>query len=115
MYTGCTGLKVSKSYDLLLRNYPSECNKLFIRGLENPPIFFGYSRSASRSRTIRQSKGDKLVTLASLVKMQTLQQKVQCVLWLTKFKSATRVQQRVRTEWNVVAGLPNRLIRTPSK
>ncbi|GFX43644.1 hypothetical protein TNCV_510931 [Trichonephila clavipes] len=32
-------------------------------------------------------------------------QKVQCVLCLMKF---------VRTEWNVVTGMPNRLIRTPT-
>ncbi|GFU09886.1 hypothetical protein TNCV_784361 [Trichonephila clavipes] len=33
--------------------------------------------------------------------MTTLQQKVQCVLWLMEFKSVTLVQRRVRTEWNV--------------
>ncbi|GFX96181.1 hypothetical protein TNCV_2290691 [Trichonephila clavipes] len=32
--------------------------------------------------------------------MWTPQQKVQCVLWLKKFNSVTRVQRRVRTEWN---------------
>ncbi|GFW71744.1 hypothetical protein TNCV_219581 [Trichonephila clavipes] len=26
---------------------------------------------------------------------------VQCVLWLTKFKSVTRIQRRVGTKWNV--------------
>ncbi|GFW20633.1 hypothetical protein TNCV_1048561 [Trichonephila clavipes] len=35
-----SGHKVSKSFGLLLRNSPSECNKPFIRGLENPPRFF---------------------------------------------------------------------------
>ncbi|PRD17729.1 UNVERIFIED_CONTAM: hypothetical protein NCL1_63452 [Trichonephila clavipes] len=40
---------------------------------------------------------------------------MQCVLWLTKFKSVTRVHRRVRTEWNVVTGLPNSLIRTLTK
>ncbi|GFW60116.1 hypothetical protein TNCV_1389291 [Trichonephila clavipes] len=34
------GLKVSRSYGLLLRNYPSECNKLLVHGLGNPPRFF---------------------------------------------------------------------------
>ncbi|GFV32147.1 uncharacterized protein TNCV_1674361 [Trichonephila clavipes] len=43
------------------------------------------------------------------------QQKVQCMLWLTEFKSVTRVQRRIRTEWNVVTGLPNRLTRAPTK
>ncbi|GFW08518.1 hypothetical protein TNCV_2775401 [Trichonephila clavipes] len=33
--------------------------------------------------------------------MWTQHQKVQSVLWLTEFKSVTRVQRRVRTEWNV--------------
>ncbi|GFU69931.1 hypothetical protein TNCV_3348561 [Trichonephila clavipes] len=28
------------------------------------------------------------------------QEKVQCVHWLTEFKSVTRAQRRVRTEWN---------------
>ncbi|PRD34974.1 UNVERIFIED_CONTAM: hypothetical protein NCL1_12933 [Trichonephila clavipes] len=36
-------LKVFQSYGLLLRNYPSQFNKLFIRLLENSPIFFGSS------------------------------------------------------------------------
>ncbi|GFV13438.1 hypothetical protein TNCV_129361 [Trichonephila clavipes] len=38
-----TGLKESKSNDFLLRNYPSECNKLFIHGLENSSRLFGSS------------------------------------------------------------------------
>ncbi|GFX38940.1 uncharacterized protein TNCV_747191 [Trichonephila clavipes] len=58
---------------------------------------------------------DKLVTLTLLVELWTQQQKVQCVLWLTEFKSLTCVQRRFRTEYNVVTGLPNRLIRTPTK
>ncbi|GFU36317.1 hypothetical protein TNCV_559531 [Trichonephila clavipes] len=37
-----SGLKVSKSYGLLLRSYPSECKKLFIRELENTPRLFGH-------------------------------------------------------------------------
>ncbi|GFV97055.1 uncharacterized protein TNCV_3526411 [Trichonephila clavipes] len=41
---------------------------------------------------------NKLVTLASLVKTWTPQQKVQCEIWLTEFKSVTCVQRRVRTE-----------------
>ncbi|GFT90684.1 uncharacterized protein TNCV_4074661 [Trichonephila clavipes] len=44
---------------------------------------------------------DKLVTLTSLVNMWTPEQKMQCVLWLTEFKSVTRVQRCVQTEWNV--------------
>ncbi|GFT34601.1 uncharacterized protein TNCV_4125491 [Trichonephila clavipes] len=55
---------------------------------------------------------DTLVTLTSLVKMWMPQQKV---LWLTEFKSVTRVQRRVPTECNVVTGLPNRLMRIPIK
>ncbi|GFX54786.1 hypothetical protein TNCV_2556721 [Trichonephila clavipes] len=33
--------------------------------------------------------------------MWTPQQKVQGVLWLTEFKSVTRVQRRFQTEWNI--------------
>ncbi|GFT37153.1 hypothetical protein TNCV_1126291 [Trichonephila clavipes] len=44
---------------------------------------------------------DKLATLTSLVKMWMPQQKVQCLLRFKKFKSVTRVQRRVLTEWNV--------------
>ncbi|GFV69758.1 uncharacterized protein TNCV_1349111 [Trichonephila clavipes] len=43
---------------------------------------------------------DKLATLTSLVKIWTPQQRMHYVLWFTKFKSITRVQRRVRTEWN---------------
>ncbi|GFX51919.1 hypothetical protein TNCV_3063361 [Trichonephila clavipes] len=86
-----SGLKVSKSYGLLLRNYPSECNKLFIQRLETPPKIFGSSPIVD----------NKLVTLTSQVKMWTPQQKVYCVLWFMEFKSVTRVQQRVQTQWNV--------------
>ncbi|GFV32185.1 uncharacterized protein TNCV_1674731 [Trichonephila clavipes] len=39
------------------------------------------------------------------------QQEMQCVLWLTEFKSITRVHRRVRTEWNAVTDLAYRLIR----
>ncbi|GFY29588.1 hypothetical protein TNCV_2627581 [Trichonephila clavipes] len=39
---------------------------------------------------------------------------VKGAVWLAEFKSVSRVQRSVRTEWNVVTGLPNRLIRTPS-
>ncbi|GFT89945.1 uncharacterized protein TNCV_1666571 [Trichonephila clavipes] len=48
---------------------------------------------------------DKHVTLTSLVRMWTPQQKVQRVLWFTGFKSVTRVQRRVRIEWSVVTPL----------
>ncbi|GFX43602.1 hypothetical protein TNCV_510511 [Trichonephila clavipes] len=44
---------------------------------------------------------DKLVALTSLVKMWTLQQKAQCVFWLTEFNSVMCAQRHVRTEWNV--------------
>ncbi|GFW51895.1 hypothetical protein TNCV_1188261 [Trichonephila clavipes] len=49
------------------------------------------------------------------LKLALDQQKLQNVLWLTEFKSATRVQRSIRTEWNVVAELSNRLIRTSTK
>ncbi|GFX64898.1 uncharacterized protein TNCV_450361 [Trichonephila clavipes] len=110
-----SGLKVSKSYGSLLRNYPSECNKLFIRGLETPPRFFGSSPIGCMHVHYSAIADNELVTLTSLVKMWTLQQKVQCVLWLTEFKSDTQVQLRVRKERNIVTGLPNRLIITPTK
>ncbi|GFX54750.1 hypothetical protein TNCV_2556361 [Trichonephila clavipes] len=38
-----SGLKVPKSYGILRRNYQSECNKLFIRGLDIPLTVFGSS------------------------------------------------------------------------
>ncbi|GFS77896.1 hypothetical protein TNCV_2027841 [Trichonephila clavipes] len=61
-----------------------------------------------QSKNVPQSKKnysaieeDKLVVLTSLVKIWTPQQKVQCVFKLAKFQSVTRVQRRVRIEWNV--------------
>ncbi|GFT42065.1 alpha-2 adrenergic receptor [Trichonephila clavipes] len=66
----------------LLRNYPSEYNKLSIRELENLPKLFG-SSSMDRTCAYYLAIADvKLVTLTSLV-MWTPPQKVQCVLWLT--------------------------------
>ncbi|GFT25153.1 uncharacterized protein TNCV_180411 [Trichonephila clavipes] len=90
-------------------------NILFIRGLENSPKFFGSSTIGRTCAHYSANVDDKFVTLTSLENMWTPEQKVQCVLWLTEFKSVTRVQQCVRTEWNVVTGLPNRLTRTPIK
>ncbi|GFT53150.1 aa_trans domain-containing protein [Trichonephila clavipes] len=90
-------LKVSKSYGLLLRNYAPECNKLFIHGLENSPRFFGSSPIDRTCTHYSAIADDKLFTLTSLVKTWTPQQKAQCALWLTEFKSVTLV----RTEWNV--------------
>ncbi|GFW47789.1 uncharacterized protein TNCV_2829771 [Trichonephila clavipes] len=57
--------------------------------------FLDLVRSAARAIA-----DDKLFTLTSLAKMWTPQEKMQCVLWLTEFKSVTRVQRHVRTEWN---------------
>ncbi|GFU51612.1 hypothetical protein TNCV_82421 [Trichonephila clavipes] len=51
-----SGLKVSKSYVLLLPNSPSECNKLFIRGSDNPRDFLGPVRSAARVSINQQSQ-----------------------------------------------------------
>ncbi|GFX10752.1 hypothetical protein TNCV_3928921 [Trichonephila clavipes] len=42
-------------------------------------------------------------------------QQIWCLAWLTEFKSVTIVQRRVRAERNIVTGLPNRLLRTPTK
>ncbi|GFT31829.1 uncharacterized protein TNCV_2035601 [Trichonephila clavipes] len=110
-----SGFKVSQRYDLLFRNYPSECNELFLRGLETTPRFFGSSPISRTCAHYSAIADDKLVTLTSLVKTWTPLQKVQCVLWLTEFKSFTRKLRRVRAEWNVVTGLFNRLTRTPTK
>ncbi|GFV76105.1 uncharacterized protein TNCV_4671941 [Trichonephila clavipes] len=96
-----TGLKVSKSNGLLLGNYSPECNKLLIHGLENSLRFFVYSSIGCTYAHYSVIADDKLFTLTSLVKTWTPQQKVQCVLWLTEFKSVTHVQRRVRTKWNV--------------
>ncbi|GFY00170.1 uncharacterized protein TNCV_2835271 [Trichonephila clavipes] len=94
--------------------HPSECNKLFIRALENPARIFG-SSPISRTMYYSAVAEDKIITLTSLVKMWMSKQMVQCVLCLTELKPFTGVQWRVRTEWNIVTGLPNRLIRTPSQ
>ncbi|GFU67534.1 hypothetical protein TNCV_3239811 [Trichonephila clavipes] len=64
-------LKVSKSYVLLLQKYPSECNKLRIRGFENPSRFSGLVRSAARVHIIRQSQ--------TTTQTWTPEQKVGCV------------------------------------
>ncbi|GFU87864.1 uncharacterized protein TNCV_964201 [Trichonephila clavipes] len=95
--------------------YPSECNKLFIRGLENPPRHFGSNPIGHTCAHYSAIADDKLVTLTSFVNMRKLQKKVQCILWLKEFKSVTRVQRSFRSEWNIVTGLLNRLIRTPTK
>ncbi|PRD30309.1 UNVERIFIED_CONTAM: hypothetical protein NCL1_26796 [Trichonephila clavipes] len=94
--------------------YYYEAN-LFIHGFETPPTFFGSSPIGYTCAHYSAIADDQLLTLTTLVKMWTLQQKMQCFLWLTEFKSVTRVQRRVRTEWTVVTGLPNRLTRTPTK
>ncbi|GFX66227.1 uncharacterized protein TNCV_342011 [Trichonephila clavipes] len=60
-----SGLKVSKRYGLLLRNYPSECNMLFIRGLETHPRFFGSSPIGRTYAHYSAIADDKLVTLTS--------------------------------------------------
>ncbi|GFT90194.1 uncharacterized protein TNCV_3776091 [Trichonephila clavipes] len=79
----------------------SEYNKLFIRKLETPLRFFG-SIPIGRTRAHYSAiADDKLVTLPSLVKMWTPQQKRQCALWLTTFKSVTLIQRLFRIEWNV--------------
>ncbi|GFU11945.1 uncharacterized protein TNCV_1484101 [Trichonephila clavipes] len=96
-----SGLKVSKSNGSLIRNDSSEYNKLFIHGLENSPRYFGSCPIGCTCAHYSAVSDDKLVLLISLVKMWMPLQKVQCVLWLTEFKSVTRVQPRVRTEWNV--------------
>ncbi|GFX81130.1 uncharacterized protein TNCV_1911221 [Trichonephila clavipes] len=113
--TRVSGHKVPKSHGLLLQNYPLECNKLFIRGLETSPRFFASSpidRMCVHYSTIAD---DERASLNSLIKMWMPQHKGQCILWLTEFESVSRVQRRVRMELNVVTGLPNRLIRTPTK
>ncbi|GFW21143.1 uncharacterized protein TNCV_2703811 [Trichonephila clavipes] len=94
-------LKVSESYGLLLRNYSSEYNKLFICGLENTARVFGSSRIDRPYAHNSAIADDTLYTLTSLVKIRTQQQKVQCVLRLTEFKTVTCVQRNVQTEWNV--------------
>ncbi|GFV33070.1 uncharacterized protein TNCV_250741 [Trichonephila clavipes] len=77
-----SGLKVSKSNDLLLQNYLSECNKLFILRLENSPRFFGSSPIRRKCVNYLATADGKLFTLTSLVHMWTPQQKAQCILWL---------------------------------
>ncbi|GFV31282.1 uncharacterized protein TNCV_1640341 [Trichonephila clavipes] len=95
------GLKVSKSYGLLLRSYPSECNELFIRGLENSPRFIGSSPIGHTCVHYSAIADDPFFTIISLAKIWTPQQMVQGVLRLTEFKSVPRVQRRVRTDGNV--------------
>ncbi|GFV25115.1 uncharacterized protein TNCV_591811 [Trichonephila clavipes] len=93
------GLKAAEI--ALLYFEQQECNKLFIRGLENPLRYFGSSLIGRTYAHYSAIADYKLVTQTSLAKMWMPQQKVQCVLWLTKFKSVTRVLRRIRTEWNV--------------
>ncbi|GFW21076.1 uncharacterized protein TNCV_2703161 [Trichonephila clavipes] len=88
-------------YSLLLRNYPSECNKLFIRELKTAPRIVGPSPIGRTNAHYSAIADDELVTMPTLVKMWMPQQKVQRVLWLTEFKSVTFVQRRFRTQWNV--------------
>ncbi|GFU52330.1 hypothetical protein TNCV_3958521 [Trichonephila clavipes] len=65
------GLKVSKNNGLLLRNYPSECNK---RGLEDPPRdVLGLVRSTARARIIQQPRTTNFFTLTSLAQIWTPQ------------------------------------------
>ncbi|GFW19125.1 hypothetical protein TNCV_254521 [Trichonephila clavipes] len=73
-----SGLKVSKSYGFLILNYPSECNKVFIRVLETPYRFFGSNPTDHTCSHLSAIAEDKFVTLTSLVKMWTPQQKLQC-------------------------------------
>ncbi|GFW82511.1 hypothetical protein TNCV_1794041 [Trichonephila clavipes] len=60
---------------------------------------------------VHYSADNKLVTLISLAKMWMPQQKVQCVLWLTEFKSVTLLFRRVRTEWNANPPTPKSIHR----
>ncbi|GFY31122.1 hypothetical protein TNCV_4360291 [Trichonephila clavipes] len=70
-------LKVPK---ILLRNFPLECNKLFIRGLETP-LRIAASSPIDRTRAHYSAiADDKLVVPILLEKMWTPQQKMQCVL-----------------------------------
>ncbi|GFV36894.1 uncharacterized protein TNCV_4766921 [Trichonephila clavipes] len=96
-------------------HYPPECNQLIILGLETPLRFFGSSPNGCTRVHYSAIADDKHVTLTALVKMWKPQQMMQCVLWLTENKSVTRLQRRVRAEWNVATILPNRRIRTPTK
>ncbi|PRD35269.1 UNVERIFIED_CONTAM: hypothetical protein NCL1_12051 [Trichonephila clavipes] len=113
-------LKVSKSNGLLLRNYPSERDKLIIHGLENSPRFFGSSPTGRTCAHYSAIADNILVTLTSLVQMWTRLQLKQSVLWLTD-AWLTGNQLYVYSDkfeqngMNAVTGLPNRLIRTPTK
>ncbi|GFW42145.1 uncharacterized protein TNCV_1206011 [Trichonephila clavipes] len=83
--------------------------------LESPSRIFRCSPIGRKWANYSAIEDDKLVPVILFVKMWTLQQKVQCALWLSEFKSVTRVQRRVLTGWNDVIGLPNSLTRTPTK
>ncbi|GFV81438.1 uncharacterized protein TNCV_51621 [Trichonephila clavipes] len=72
--------------------------------LSSVPLKTHHVGSSTISRTCAHYSAisdDKLVKLTSLVKMWTPQEKLQCILWLTEFKSVPCVQRRVRTQWNV--------------
>ncbi|GFU74987.1 hypothetical protein TNCV_3752381 [Trichonephila clavipes] len=60
-------LKVSKSYGFLIRNYRTECNKLFIRGLDNCSRIFGSSPVGRTCVHYSPVADDKLVTLSPLI------------------------------------------------
>ncbi|GFT31830.1 hypothetical protein TNCV_2035611 [Trichonephila clavipes] len=70
--------------------------------LETPLRFFRSSLIGRMCAHYSAIADHKLVTLTSLVKMRTPQQKVQCVLCLWSARNLNqRVQRRVRTECNV--------------
>ncbi|GFT40085.1 hypothetical protein TNCV_2171031 [Trichonephila clavipes] len=77
--------------------------------------FLGLVRSAARARIIRQSQTINFYTDFISKGVDATEQKVRRILWLMEFNSVTRVQRHVRTKWNVVTGLIDRLIRTSTK
>ncbi|GFX77946.1 uncharacterized protein TNCV_909631 [Trichonephila clavipes] len=93
-------LKVSKSNGLL-QNYPSECNTLFIHGLQMSPRFFESNPIGRTCAHYSEIADDKFFMPTSLVNLWMQQLKVQGVLWLTAFKSVTLGKRLLQTEWNV--------------
>jgi hypothetical protein len=53
--------------------------------------------------------------LESLVVMATVQQKVDCVLWLAELKSVSRVQRKIRLEHGGSAPSYNSIIKWDSR
>ncbi|GFT75171.1 uncharacterized protein TNCV_2245211 [Trichonephila clavipes] len=107
------GLKVSKSNGLLLRNYPSECNKQFIQGLENSPSVLGSSPIGRTCVHHSAITDDKHYTNFINKDVDVIVKVAECTLvngWSSVYYDVFK-----QNGISLLPCLPNRLIRTPTK